>query len=188
MSQGRIEESLRESQRYLELEPLDVLANFHLSWHYWLARQPEPAIDQGWKTVELHPASFWPRFFMGLACEEQKQMDEAIGHFQKALTLSGNKSLVRAALGHAYGVAGGRDLAIEAVEALEDQSAREYTPAYDRAVIYAGLEDRDHAFEWLERAYDERSSWMSYLKVEPRLDPLRSDPRFAMLLRKVGLV
>jgi serine/threonine-protein kinase len=184
---GRFDESLAESQRYLELEPMDVLANFHLVWHYWLARQPEPAIDQGWKTIELHPTAFWPGFFMGLAWEEQGRMDEAIAHFQKALTMSGGKSVVRSALGHAYAVAGARDLAAEALGALEDQSLREYTPAYDRAVIYTGLEDRDRGFEWLERAYAERSSWMSYLKVEPRLDPLRSDSRFATLLRRVGL-
>ena len=123
---------------------------------------------------------------MGLACEVQGQMDEAVAHFQKALTLS-DQSSVRAALGHAYGVAGERDLAAEMLEHLEDRSRRQFTPAYDRAVIYAGLKDRDRAFEWLERAYDERSSWMSYLKVEPRLDTLRSDSRFVTLLRKVGL-
>ena len=72
---------------------MDVLANIHLIWHYWLARQPEPAIDQGWKTVELHPTVFWPGFFMGLACEEQEQMKEAIAHFKKALTMSGGKSI-----------------------------------------------------------------------------------------------
>jgi TolB-like protein len=187
MAMGRVEESLAESQRYLELEPTDVLANFHLIWHYWLARQPEPAIDQGWKTVELHPTIFWPEFFMGLAWEEQEQMAEAIARFQKALTMSGGKSFVRAALGHAYAVAGARDLAAEVLEVLEDQGRHQYTPAYDRAVIYAGLDDRDRAFDWLERAYDERSSWMSYLRVEPRLDVLRSDARFATLLRKVGL-
>jgi serine/threonine-protein kinase len=188
MAMGRVEESLAESQRYLELEPLDLLGNFHLIWHYWLARQPEPAIDQGRKTLDLYPTetSFWPRFFMGLACEVQGQMDEAVAHFQKALTLS-DQSSVRAALGHAYGVAGERDLAAEMLEHLEDRSRRQFTPAYDRAVIYAGLKDRDRAFEWLERAYDERSSWMSYLNVEPRLDSLRGDSRFEELVRRVGL-
>jgi len=187
MALGRLEESLAESQLYLELEPTDVMANFHLVWHYWLARQPEPAIDQGWKTLELHPTAFWPGFFMGLAYEDHEQMDQAIAHFQNAVTMSGGKSFVRAALGHAYAVAGARDLAAEVLEQLEDQSVRQYTPAYDRAVIYAGLGDRDRAFEWLERAYVERSSWMSYLRVEPRLDALRSDSRFVTLLKKVGL-
>lgn len=112
---------------------------------------------------------------------------EAVAHLQKALTLSSGQSFLRAALGHAYGVAGERDLAAEVLDELEEQSRRQYTPAYDRAVIYAGLDDRDHAFEWLDRACSERSSWMSYLRVEPRLDVLRPDPRFATLLRKVGL-
>ena len=134
MAMGRVEESLTESRRYLELEPMDLIANFHLVWHYWLARKPEPAIDQGWKTLELHPTAFWPLFGMGLACEGQKQMEEAIAHFQKALTMSGGKSIVRSALGHAYGVAGARDLAVQALEELEDQSLHQYTPAYDRAV------------------------------------------------------
>jgi eukaryotic-like serine/threonine-protein kinase len=184
---GRFDESLAESQRYLELEPTDVMANFHLIWHYWLARQPGPAIDQGWKTLELHPNSLWPAFFMGLALVEQDQIEEAIGHFQKALTMSGGKSFIRSALGHAYAVGGARDLAVQALEELEDESVRQYTPAYDRALIYVGLGDSDRSFEWLERAYEERSSWMSYLNVEPRLDPLRSGSRFSSLLRKVGL-
>src|SRR5690349_3875734 len=163
------------------------MANFHLLWHYWLARQPGPAVAHGWMNLDLHPASLWPAFFMGLALVEQEQIEEAIGHFQNALTLSGGKSFIRSALGHAYAAAGERDRAAEILEELEEQSLRQYTPAYDRAVIYAGLGERDRAFEWLERAYEERSSWMSYLNVEPRLDPLRSDSRFSSLLRNVGL-
>jgi tetratricopeptide (TPR) repeat protein len=124
---------------------------------------------------------------MGLALVEQGQIEEAIGHFQNALTMSGGKSFIRSALGHAYAVGGARDLAVQALEELEGESVRQYTPAYDRALIYVGLGDKDRSFEWLERAYEERSSWMSYLNVEPRLDPLRSDSRFSSLLRNVGL-
>ena len=91
------------------------------------------------------------------------------------------------ALGHAYAGAGKPGKALELLRELDARGRERYVPAYDRAVMYAGLNQIDSALAWLQRAYEERSSWMSYLSVEPRLDPLRSDPRFAMLLRKVGL-
>ena len=92
-----------------------------------------------------------------------------------------------AALGHAYVGAGKPGKALEVLGELDARGRERYVPAYDRAVIYAGLNQIDSALAWLQRAYEERSSWMSYLKVEPRLDPLRSDPRFTTLLRNVGL-
>jgi hypothetical protein len=90
-------------------------------------------------------------------------------------------------LGHAWAVAGDRDKAAEALGRLEAEAAPRYVPAYDRAVIYAGLDDRDLAFEWLRLAYQERSAWITYLAVEPRLDSIRGDSRFEDLARRAGL-
>lgn len=185
--QGRVEQSLAASRRCLELDPLDLVANAHLVWHYWFARQPDEAIEQGWKTQELYAESFWSEFFLGLAYEEKGLLDEATAHLQKALAMSSGHTFIGGALGHAWALAGERKKASEELRRLEGEAAHRYVPAYDRAVIYAGLNDGDLAFEWLERAYDERSAWMAYLAVDPRLDALRGDGRFEELLRRVGL-
>src|SRR4029453_417585 len=187
MALGRVDASLAESRRCLELDPVDLIINVHMIWHYWLARQPDEALEQGGRTRELHPNAFWPEFFIGLAYEEKGRSGDAIAHFEKAVAMSAGHTFVLAALGHAYAVGGEHERAIELLGKLDAQGRERYVPAYDRAVIYAGLNQHDLALNWLQRAYDEHSSWISYLNVEPRLDPLRSDPRFADLVRQVGL-
>ena len=186
MAMERPELSLAESRRCLELDPLDLILNVHLIWHYWLARQPDEAIEQGVKTRELYPNSFWPEFFTGLAYEEKHMPELAVAHLEKAATLSGGTGYVLAALGHAHAEAGQSGKALELLRTLDGLSGERYVPAYDRAIIHLGLNQLDQAMDWLQRAYKERSSWMSYLNVEPRLAPLRSDARFAELARGLG--
>lgn len=90
-------------------------------------------------------------------------------------------------LGHAYAVAGQHAEARAILAELTDLARRRYVTAYGIALVHVGLHDADRAFEWLERACDERSWWVMWLKVDPRLDPLRSDPRFKALLGRIGL-
>ena len=92
-----------------------------------------------------------------------------------------------ALLGHAYALSGNRDEARKINDALMDQSKQQYVPALNIALIHAGLGENDLAFEWLDRAFEERSSWLVSLKVEPLFDSLRSDPRFNDLLRRINL-
>jgi serine/threonine-protein kinase len=187
MAAGRVEESLAASRRCLELEPLDLVINVHLIWHHWFARQPDEAIEQGWRTQELHPNAFWSEFFIGVAHEEKGLLDDAVMHLQKALAISTGQTFIVGALAHACAVAGDRRQAFDLLRQLDAEAERRYIPAYDRAIIFAGLGERDTALEWLKRAYEEHSSWISYLNVEPRLDPLRDDSRFEDLVRRVGL-
>jgi serine/threonine protein kinase/tetratricopeptide (TPR) repeat protein len=185
---GRAEDSLAESKRFLELDPLDLLANVHLSWHYIFARQYDEAIEQCWKSNDLFPNSFWPSFFFALAYEQKGMLDEASGEFEKAIKMSGNITFAKAGLGHLYAASGEKARAENIIAELDEISKTRYVSSYDVAVIHAGLGERDLAFKWLDRAYQEHSSWLAYLKVEPRLDALRSDSRFGDLLRSVGLV
>ena len=187
MARGQTDLSLNESRRCLELDPVDLVLNVHLIWHYWLAGQPDQAIEHGFKTRELYPNAFWPEFFIGLAYEDKLVPDAAVTHLDKAAAMSAGSTFVLAALGHAYAGAGKPGKALELLSELDARGRERYVPAYDRAVICAGLNQIDSALAWLQRAYEERSSWMSYLSVEPRLDSLRSDPRFTALLRNVGL-
>jgi tetratricopeptide (TPR) repeat protein len=92
-----------------------------------------------------------------------------------------------ALLGHADAVAGRRDEALAVLKELDERSKREYVPAFYSVLIYLGLNDKDQAFQCLERAYEERSTHLVWLKVDPIFDGLRSDPRFTDLMRRMGL-
>ena len=184
---GRTEESLKASKRCLELDPLDLVINIHMAWHYQFARQYEQAIEQCWKTCELHPNSFWPAYFFGLAYEQQRHVDRAMEEYRTSVKMSGDVTFATAALGHLYGTAGKTDEARVVYQELKARAERAYVPAYDIALVCIGLGWNEQALEYLAQAHQERSGWMTYLKVDPRLDPLRSDARFIEMLRRVRL-
>jgi TolB-like protein/Flp pilus assembly protein TadD len=184
---GRTEESLKASKRCLELDPLDLVINVHLAWHYHFARQYEQAVEQCCTTSELHPNSFWPAYFFGLAYEQQGLVDLAVEQLRTSVRMSGNVTFATAALGHLYGIAGKADEAYAVYEELKARAERAYVPAYDIALVCTGMGWNDQALEYLARAHQERSGWITYLNVDPRLDPLRHEPRFVELLRLVRL-
>lgn len=188
MAVGRTEESLQASKRCLELDPLDLVINIHMAWHYHFARQYEQAIEQCWKTSELHPKSFWPAWFFGLAYEQQGQIDRAEEELQVAVKMSGDVTFASAALGHLYGVVGKTAQARSIFDELTTRASRSYVPAYDIALVCAGLGWKDQALGYLSQARQERSGWMTYINVDPRLDPLREDPRFIDLLHHMRMV
>ena len=113
--------------------------------------------------------------------------DEAIAECKKLLSLSGGAPLHRLAIARCYASAGRSEEAQEILRDILTSSKGDYVPSGNVAFVYAALGEKERAFEWLERAYEERSSWMTTLSTDPRYDPLRSDLRFADLLRRVGL-
>jgi len=125
----------------------------------------------------------------GWAYEQLGRYRDAILQLEKAnsLSLSPGSAARLSALAYAYALGGRRSEANRILSQLLVMSQQRYVSPYEIAVIYVGLGDKDRAFEWLERAYEEHSSWLSYLNVESRFDPLHSDPRFADLVRRVGL-
>jgi TolB-like protein/Tfp pilus assembly protein PilF len=188
MAQGRIEESLTQSKRALELSPFDILFNIHLGWHYLYARQYDQALDQIEKTVEMDKnfAQTYP--WLGLILEQKGRYAEAIAAFQKAIRLfPGGSSIAEAELAHTYAVSGNREEAQKIIDELQELAKSKYVSSYQIAAIYAGLREKDQAFAWLEKAHEERSDGLVYLKAEQRFDSLRSDSRFADLMRRVGL-
>jgi tetratricopeptide (TPR) repeat protein len=188
MAVGRTEESLHASKRCLELDPLDLVINIHMAWHHHFARQYEQAIEQCWKTSELHPNSFWPAWFFGLAYEQQGQVDRAEEELQAAVKMSGEVTFASAALGHLYGIVGKKAQARSIFNELAARASRSYVPAYDIALVCVGLGWKDQALEFLSQAHHERSGWMTYLNVDPRLDPLREDRRFIDLRHRIHLI
>jgi len=186
MPQGRVEESLTQSKRALELSPFDVLMNLHLAWHYYYARQYNQAFDQIQKTMEMDKRFVGP--WPGLILVQQGKYAEAIAMFEEQIRLSGRNSTLMAALAHAYAVSGNREAAQKIIAELQELAKSKYVSSVEIAPIYAGLGEKDQAFAWLEKAYEERSPDLVNLKVEPRFNNLRSDPRFTDLARRIGLV
>jgi tetratricopeptide (TPR) repeat protein len=187
MATGQIEKSLEVSLRALELEPLDLIINVHMAWHYWLARDPDEALRQIEKTRELDANVIWSNFFAGLALEEKGLYKQAGAEFKSALDISPEFTLVQGALGHALGCHGQLAEAKKIAEALERQRLKKFVPAYDLAIAYLGLGETGAALNWLGKAVDERSGWATYFAVEPRLETLNTAAEFNALLERVGL-
>lgn len=184
---GRTNESLAESERALELDPLSLIINVHLGWHYFYAHQYDLSTEQLRKSLEMDPNYGVAHWYLGQALKQKGMYAEAETEFRKAIVLLKENAGVDADIGQAYAISGRRSEAQKVIDDLKELSKRRYVASYDIALIYAGLGERDRAFESLENAYKERSDLLVYLRADPRLDSLRSDTRFADLMRRVGL-
>jgi eukaryotic-like serine/threonine-protein kinase len=187
IAMGRMSQAIEEARRTQDLDPFSLVISSHKAWALYFAGQYDQAIAICKKTLELDPNFFVARRYLGLAYEQKGMYAEAISEYQQALALSGGSTLMIAHLGHAYAASGDKIRAQQSLTELEERSKQGYVSAYLTAVIYAGLGEKEKAFEWLEKAYEERAEFLIYLKTDPRLEPLRSDPRFIDLLRRIGL-
>ncbi len=185
-SLGRWQEANGQIKRALELEPFSLIINSSAGRILYLERQYDQAGEQLRKTLELDPNFARARFFLGQVYQEKRMNEQAVAEFQKALQLDVNQYLL-AGLGYAYATSGKRDEAMKVLDKLKDLSKQRYASFYGIAIIHLGLGEKDAAFESLEKAYQERSEGLSSLMVEPRWDSLRADPRFADLLKRIGL-
>jgi len=183
---GRPEEGIAESERALELDPLSPgingLAGLMLDW----ARRYDQAIEHLRAWIDFEPSDWLSHRNLGLAYQQMGNLSGAIAEFERATQLEPNNPEALAALARGYALAGRRDDARKGLDELLARSQREHVPAYNLAIVYAGLGDNDRAFEWLEKSCDDRSFYPTLLKVDPDVDSLRSDPRFAELLKRVG--
>lgn len=187
VARGHFGEALAAGRRALALQPLDVIINVHLAWHHWIAREPECAIEQADRTAYLDETDHWPPFFRGLACVQCGRADEAVGAMRESCALSRGNAVMRAGLGYVYAAVGERRAARAVLREFDEAAERQQRFAYEAAVICAALGDVDAAFDRLLAAVEARSGWIAYLGVDPRLDPLRADPRFQALAARAGL-
>ena len=154
----------------------------------FLLRPPlRQAIKQLERTLELDPNYSVARWILGLVYRKLGRYEAAIAEGEKSVVLSGGSPLMRAALAQTYGMAGMRKEALEILAGLTSLATQEYIAPYFFAGIHIGLLEKDRAFEWLEKAYEENSHWLLYLHIDPSMDTLRGDPRFDNLLHRVGL-
>jgi TolB-like protein/cytochrome c-type biogenesis protein CcmH/NrfG len=183
---GRANEALAESHRALELDPLSPIMSVHLGWLYYYLHAFERALDQLNKTLELDPNYGLAHWYIGLAREQQGAFTEALVALKRGDELLKDNLVVKADLAHALAVSGRTAEAEEALRNLLAISRTRYVNPFEIALIHIGLGQAEKAFQWLDRAYQERSDLVVYLRVDPRLDPLRSDPRFQEMVRRMN--
>jgi eukaryotic-like serine/threonine-protein kinase len=184
---GRSDDALVEMRIAQNLDPVSFLTSSSLGWTFYFGRQFDRAIDQCQKTLELEPNDIGAHSCLGYSFMAKKEFARAVAEFKKAADLSGEEPLRIEGLGIAYGFAGQKEEARRLLAELQAKSTLHYVPPYFLASVHAGLGENDKAFALLEKGYNERDAYLTWLKVEPALDPLRSDPRFHVLLQRVGL-
>jgi serine/threonine-protein kinase len=184
---GRFDEGIAEEKRAQELDPLSVSASLQLGVALYLARRYDQAVEQARQTINMDPKFWLAHTVLGRAYEQKGQLVEAIAECQKAREIDDTTTEILMDLGRAYAVAGKRAEAEQVLAELQKRSKSGYVAPFHIANVYVGLGEKDQAFAWLEKAYEARSWYMTWLKVDPALDSLRSDPRFADLVRRAGL-
>jgi DNA-binding winged helix-turn-helix (wHTH) protein/TolB-like protein/Tfp pilus assembly protein PilF len=184
---GRLEEALAETRLARRLDPLSPVFNAFVGAALFYARRFDEAIEECGKTIDLHPDFGVAHWYLGRAYLQKGRFPEGLAELQKAVTLSGGSPLMKGTLGVGHALAGDRAAAERTLRELEELRGRSYASALDIADIHAALGDRERAFRWLDEAAAERSFHLVYLKVWPELDPLRPDPRFPALVRRLGL-
>ncbi|HUJ95125.1 MAG TPA: tetratricopeptide repeat protein [Terriglobales bacterium] len=184
---GQLDEAIAERKQAVELDPLNPLMTSALGEAYYHARKFDLTIEQNSKSLELDPSYAVALVNIGRAYQQKGMHKEAQEAFEKILELSPDNPAVLSLLGHEYGVSGARTQAEKIIARLRELSNHRYVPAVYIALVYTGLDDKQHAFEWLQKAYAERCEYLVYLPTEPLADPLRGDPRFQQLLDQLGL-
>ena len=183
---GRFDEATRFGARTLELDPLSVSAHFFLGWSSLFAGRFDDAIAKFSKALELDPSNGWVRMFLGRAYLFKGMRQRAIEEMEAAERLSPDDAYALGYLGYAYAVTGRRADALKILQRVDELEKHRYVSRFAHVFIYAGLGDKDKAFEWLEKAYEERSDSLAWFRFDPESKALQSDPRFAALMRKVG--
>jgi predicted Zn-dependent protease len=184
---GEFDAAAEELRQALELDPLSAVLHQVDAQTCYYARRFEEAIQRCRKSLEIEPGHPFAHYFLGLALEQLGRFEKAVEHLQKPLEEARASPMMHAELGRAYALWGKEAEARQILHALERTREEMYVPAYSFAQIYAGLDDREHALLWLERANEERSARRMFMRVDPAFDALQSDPKFQDLLRRAQL-
>jgi serine/threonine protein kinase/tetratricopeptide (TPR) repeat protein len=183
---GRRDEALAEVQKLLRLDPVFPYIPLQESGVYYHQRDYKSLVEAAQKSVATNPESWSSHYFLAVGYEGSGHLERAVPEYQRAVDLSQRNSDTMAGLAHAYAAMGKRAEAEKILSELQRQARGTYVSPYMIAVTYSALGQKDKAFEFLEKAYEERSPDIVYfLRADLRLDPLRPDPRFHDLLRRV---
>jgi len=185
LCQGRIDEAVAWSRSGGELQPLDPDAS--VSWTLFNARRYDEAIPEVRSVLAVHPDSAMAHWVLGFALIGNGQSEDAIPVLEKTVSMTDRSPGAVGLLATTYARAGHRSEAVRLLEELKLRRQKGYIPAGAFICPYLALGDYDEAFVWFERAYLEQSNILQFLKVHPFFDPVRNDPRFVDLVRRVGL-
>jgi TolB-like protein/Tfp pilus assembly protein PilF len=183
---ARDEEALRQIGLALELDPLSLVTNTHKGWVLYFARSYDHAIEQLLSTIEMDESFLAAHYFLGLVYLQKQQYQEAATRFQRAATISNNHPATITGLARTLAMSGRRDDALRILGEVEESAVRRYVAPYYLAVSYLALGNRKRALQWLKKACEERSPYMSNLQRDPEFDGIRSDAAFMKLLRHAG--
>ena len=183
---GRSALALATEKRALELNPLSAEVNAILGHILYLARNYDQAIEQLHESLDIDPNYWFGHLLLGLALQRKGEHAQAIAEFERARVIENAIPETLAALGYGFAVLGERSEAEALLRELKELSERRYVPTYLIAKVFAGLGEKGEALTWLEKAYQDRSVFVAWLKVEPEMDALRSEPRFQVLLRRLA--
>jgi len=187
LKMGRVNEALAQLQRAQEIDPLSLIIYFVFAKAYLDLGRYDEALEQSKKALELDP-DFGPiHFFIGLLNEDKGAYKKAVTAYQKAVKLTGGLSLAGGRLGYVYGILNEREKAERILRELQEKKKERYISSYFIALIYLGLGQIDKAFEWLEKAFEERDFGLTNITSFPEFDKLHSDRRLTALLKKIGL-
>jgi serine/threonine-protein kinase len=184
---GRVEEAVAEARRAWELDPLSLIVGSNLHQPHYYARRFDEAAEGARRVLEMDPAFPVGHHWLGVAEAGRGRFQEAIAAYEAFAAAGGGESRALALVGNARARAGDRAGALRALSELSALAARRHVTSYHFALVHVGLGQHDEALTALERAFAERSDQLAYLAVEPLLDPLRADPRFEALRRRLGL-
>jgi tetratricopeptide (TPR) repeat protein len=182
---GRIDEAMAEIKRAHELDPLSLVIGTTLTYAYFVEGDVNSSIAQGKRVIDLDPNFPRAHEYLGLAYLKQRRHSEGIAELEKAVELSGREPLRD--LGYGYAISGGRAEALAVLRELEGKYEKHEAIGQDLAAVYAGLGEKDQAFAWLEKDFQARSGLLARIRWIPPFESLRSDPRYADLVRRMGL-
>ena len=185
---GKFPEGLQKVEKAATIDPLSVVIQWTLGYIYYYARDSENALKACWRALELEPAFARVYIDIGLIYIQQSKNLEGIYEIQRGISLLDQSPSLLATLAYAYGVSGQKEEAQKILTDLQEEAKRQYVSPYSFALVYIGLGEKDRAFEELEKAFERREDALVSLKVNPRFDSLRNDPRFESLLHRIGLV
>jgi serine/threonine-protein kinase len=183
---GRLADTIAELNRAKELDPSSPFLIAYASFAFYIAHEYDRAIPELEMLVEGNPKYYLAHAYLGLCFEQTREYDKAIAAFRRSTELDDNLE-GKAQLGHVYAVARQREEALKVLEKLNELAKERYVSPYNIALLHLGLGDKDQAFDWLQKAAQDHSEWFAYLKVDPRLEPIRTDPRYLNLLRHLKL-
>ena len=183
---GRDDEALAEIKRALELDPLSPILEVNIGVDYVRKGDLDSAMEHAKRLVQLDPNFPLAHQIYGAVYLKQRRYAEAIAEYQQDVTKD-RSAYSLSYLGHALAMAGRRDEAVAVLKELEGMYEKRESLAQDQAAVYAGLGDKDQAFAWLEKGFQARNATLVFLEFDLTYDPLRSDPRYADLLRRMGL-